>query len=72
MNRLKRAKRACHAHNQASAEARELEMGASKSQADLWAEGREDTTKVFSTLKESHRDVESTHKESNTVWIETP
>ena len=29
----------------------------SKSQADLWAEGRGDTAKAFRTLQESHRDV---------------
>jgi len=40
VNTLKRAKRARHIRNQADTEARELEMGVSKSQADLWAEKR--------------------------------
>lgn len=57
VSRLKRAKRDKYTPNQVGTEARKLEMGTSKSQADLWAEGRGDTAKAFRTLQESHRDV---------------
>lgn len=70
MNRLKRAKGARHTPNQAGTEARELEMGVSTSQADLWAEGREGSAKAFRTLQNPSGICR--HREIKAMWTATP